>query len=86
MNARFNSGAYADQAVFLEGSDGHTGWANRALLRRAGVTRDFLAHLSASERAYYGVGANGEPNGFAVDVGLEKISAVILRPFERAID
>ncbi len=77
LNARFNSGAYADQAVFLEGSDGHTGWSNRALLRRAGITRDFLAHLSSSERAYYGVGADGEPNGFGVDAGLEKIQAAI---------
>ena len=36
LNALFNSGAYADQALLLAGSDGHTGWANRALLRQAG--------------------------------------------------
>ena len=77
LNARFNRGVYAEQAVFLEGSDGHTGWSNRALLRRAGVTRDFLAHLSLSERAYYGVDANGDPNGFGVDAGLEKVQAAI---------
>jgi predicted amidohydrolase YtcJ len=77
LNARFNSGDYANQPVFLEGSDGHTGWANQALLRRAGVTRDFLAHLSASERAYYGVGTDGEPNGFGVDAGIDKIKSVI---------
>jgi predicted amidohydrolase YtcJ len=80
LNARFNSGAYADQALLLAGSDGHTGWGNRALLRRAGVTRDFLSHLSSSERAYYGVASNGEPNGFAVDAGLDKIEAVVPAP------
>ena len=80
LNARFNSGAYADQALLLAGSDGHTGWANRALLRRAGVTKDFLSHLSPSERAYYGVGADGEPNGFAVDAGLDKIQEFVPAP------
>jgi predicted amidohydrolase YtcJ len=77
LNARFNSGGYADLPVFLAGSDGHTGWANRALLRRARVTREFLSGLSPEERAYYGVEPTGDPNGFAVDVGREKIEAVI---------
>ncbi len=80
LNARFSSGAYADVPVFLRGSDGHTGWANRALLRRAGVTKDFLSHLSQAERAYYGIDPTGEPNGFTVDVGREKIEAVIPEP------
>jgi len=80
LNARFNNGAYADQPVFLAGSDGHTGWANRALLRRAGVTKAFVGRLSPPERAYYGVGSDGEPNGFAVDTGLDKIQAVVPAP------
>ncbi len=77
LNARFSSGAYADVPVFLSGMDGHTGWANRVLLRRAGVTKDFLSRLSQSERAYYGVDSTGDSNGFAVDAGLDKIEAVI---------
>lgn len=80
LNARFNGGAFAGQAVFLKGSDGHTGWANQVLLARAGVTRDFLSHLSSSERAYYGVRPDGEPNGFAVDAGLDKIEAAVPAP------
>ncbi|MBZ5612844.1 MAG: amidohydrolase [Acidobacteriia bacterium] len=80
LNARFSSGVYAEVPVFLGGMDGHTGWANRALLRRAGVTKDFLSRLSPSERAYYGVDATGEANGFAVDVGRDKIEAVIPPP------
>ncbi len=80
LNVRFSGGAYADVPVFLGGMDGHTGWANRALLTRAGVTKDFLSRLSQSERAYYGVSPTGEPNGFAVDAGREKIEAVIPPP------
>ena len=77
LNARFNSGDFAGVPVYLAGSDGHTAWANHLLLQRAGVTKDYLAHLSAEDRAYYGVGANGEPNGFAVDRGADKIEAAI---------
>lgn len=80
LNARFNSGDFAALPVFLAGSDGHTGWGNRPLLRRAGITKDFLAKLTAAERAYYGIGKDGEPNGFAVDAGREKLDAAVPRP------
>jgi predicted amidohydrolase YtcJ len=73
LNAQFSAGAYANQPVYLEGMDGHTGWANSALRIRAGVTKDFVSHLSQADRKYYGVGSDMEPNGFAVDRGLEKI-------------
>jgi predicted amidohydrolase YtcJ len=80
LNARFDSGIYAQQPVFLEGMDGHTGWANRALLNKAGVTKEFVSHLSDLERSYYGVGRDLEPNGFAVDSGLSKIRTVVPAP------
>ena len=80
LNARFNSGVYAQQPVFLAGMDGHTGWANRPLLRKSGVTREFLSHLSDLERSYYGVGQDLEPNGFAVDAGLDKIQTLLPPP------
>ena len=80
LNARLGSGVYADVPVFLSGMDGHTGWANRTLLRRAGITKAFLSHLSPAERAYYGIGPSGDSNGFAVDAGLHKIEAVIPPP------
>lgn len=80
LNARFNSGVYAQQPVFLAGMDGHTGWANGPLLRKSGVTREFLSHLSDLERSYYGVGQDLEPNGFAVDAGLDKIQTLVPQP------
>src|SRR5271166_2423481 len=54
LNADFSTGAYAKQSVLLRGMDGHTAWANRALLERAGITAEFLKKLSADERSYYG--------------------------------
>jgi len=80
LNARFSAGAYENQPIFLHGMDGHTGWANRALRLRAGVTRDFISHLSEADRKYYGVGPDMEPNGFGVDKGLAKIEAVMPKP------
>ena len=80
LNDRFSGGAYANIPVFLRGSDGHTGWGNRALLLKAGITKDFLSRLSADDRAHYGIDANGEPNGFAVDAGESKIEDAIPPP------
>ena len=80
LNVKFNAGSYENQAVFLRGMDGHTGWANRALLKRAGISRDFLKKLSEGQRSYYGVGKDFEPNGFVVDAGMEKIMPLLPKP------
>jgi predicted amidohydrolase YtcJ len=80
LNADFSGGGYAKQSVLLRGMDGHTAWANRALLQRAGITRDFLQTLSAGERSYYGTDKNGQPNGFLVDAGMEKVEALLPPP------
>jgi predicted amidohydrolase YtcJ len=77
LNADFSTGAYEKQSVLLRGMDGHTAWANRALLQRAGITSDFLKKLTAQERGYYGVGKDMQPNGFLVDEGMEKIEPLL---------
>src|SRR5271170_1033108 len=77
LNAEFSTGAYENQGVILRGMDGHTAWANRVLLQRAGVTTEFLQKLSAGERGYYGVDKDGQPNGFLVDAGMEKIEPLL---------
>jgi predicted amidohydrolase YtcJ len=77
LNAEFSAGAYEKQSVLLRGMDGHTSWANRALLQRAGITASFLKTLSAAERSYYGVDKDMKPNGFLVDAGEEKIEALL---------
>jgi predicted amidohydrolase YtcJ len=82
LNAEFSAGAYAKRSVILRGMDGHTAWANRALLQRAGITADFLKKLPAGERSYYGVNNDKElqPNGFLVDAGMEKIEPLLPAP------
>jgi predicted amidohydrolase YtcJ len=77
LNAEFSTGVYEKQSVLLRGMDGHTSWANHALLQRAGITADFLKKLSAGERSYYGVDKDMEPNGFLVDAGTEKIEPLL---------
>ena len=80
LNQDFSSGAYQNQSVLLHGMDGHTAWANRALLQRAGITAEFLKGLTRDQRAYYGIDKSGEPNGFLVDAGLEKIEPLLPKP------
>jgi predicted amidohydrolase YtcJ len=80
LNADFSAGDYEKQSVLLRGMDGHTAWANRALLQRAGITADFLKKLSPAERGYYGIDKNGRPNGFLVDAGTEKIEPLLPKP------
>ena len=77
LNADFSTGVYEKQSVLLRGMDGHTAWANRALLERAGITTDFLKKLSAEQRSYYGVDKDMRPNGFLVDAGTEKIEPLL---------
>jgi len=77
LNAKFSRGEFADMPIYLTGSDGHTAWGNRAFFKRAGVSKDSLAKLPAAERAYYGIDKNGDPNGFAVDAGREKIQRAL---------
>ena len=80
LNADFSTATYAKQAVLLRGMDGHTAWANRVLLQRAGITADFLKGLSPDARSYYGISKNGQPNGFLVDAGMDKIEPFVPQP------
>ncbi|MEQ9098517.1 MAG: amidohydrolase [Imperialibacter sp.] len=73
----FNSGEFKDQPVFLRGSDWHTAWANKAMLRRAGVTKAYLASLTGDDKKYFGVAADGESNGFVSEDGQHKIEEVL---------
>ena len=85
LNSAFSHGDYEKQAVLLRGMDGHTSWANRALLQRAGVTADYLKGLTAGQRSYYGVDKDGQPNGFLVDAGFEKIAPLVPKPTDERL-
>jgi hypothetical protein len=77
LNDVFNAGGYADQPLLLEGMDGHTAWANKALLKRAGINKQLIQGLDVVGRGYYGFGTDFEPNGFLVDTGVDKVNEVV---------
>ncbi|MDH4582051.1 amidohydrolase [Pseudomonas sp. BN415] len=73
----FNNGEWAKVPVVFSGSDHHTGWANQAMLDRAGIDAKLAASLPEAERGTLGVSKDGQPNGFAVDAGWDRLAAVI---------
>ncbi len=77
LNARFNAAEFAAQPVFLGGMDGHTGWSNQALRKKAGLDKSFISRLTESERKYYGYDPDFTPNGFGVDAGLRIVEKQI---------
>jgi predicted amidohydrolase YtcJ len=80
LNQRFNEGPYKNQPVLLEGMDGHTAWANKVLLKRAGINKQLIGGLDAVGRGYYGFRPDFEPNGFLVDAGVDKVREVVPKP------
>ena len=80
LNERFNSGSYAEQPVLLHGMDGHTAWANKAMLKRAQIDKKLITSLDEVGRGYYGFAPDFEPNGFLVDAGVDKASALVPKP------
>ncbi|BAN47600.1 amidohydrolase [Metapseudomonas resinovorans] len=73
----FNQGEWAKVPVVFSGSDHHTGWANQAMLDRAGIDAKLIKGLPEAERGTLGVSKDGQPNGFAVDAGWDRLVAVI---------
>jgi len=73
----FNNDEFAQQPVWLRGSDGHTSWANAATLQRAGITKEYIQSLSPEDLKYFGHDVNNVPNGFISESGQRKIDAVL---------
>jgi len=73
LDKAFNAPPYDKTAVVLSGSDGHTGWANKAMLARAGISKESIAALSEDARKFYTLDADQNPNGFLADAGWDKV-------------
>ena len=69
----FNHGRWAKQPVVLEGIDGHTGWANQAMLERVGINAAMIKTLSAKEAGYIGQEKDGTPNGYLAEAGWDRV-------------
>ncbi|MDH4562507.1 amidohydrolase [Pseudomonas sp. BN411] len=77
LGSIFNNGEWAKVPVVFMGSDHHTGWANQAMLDRAGVNAALVASLPEAERGTVGTSKDGKPNGFVVDAGWDRIAAAM---------
>jgi len=60
----FNQGRWADQPLVLNGIDGHTGWANNAMLKRLNIDAARVKGMSEQDRSYVGHEADFTPNGY----------------------
>lgn len=77
LHKAFSNGDFANQPVLLRGSDGHTAWANKALMKIAGIDRAFIKSLPPSTKGYFNIDKDDEPNGFFADSGFFKVNAVL---------
>ncbi len=71
---QFNQDEFITQPVVLRGSDGHTSWANNAMMKLANLNKKFIQSLPADDKIYYGTTKDGEPNGFVSEKGFRTIS------------
>ena len=60
----FNQGRWADQPLVLNGIDGHTRWANNAMLKRLKIDAARVKGMSEQDRSYVGHEADFTPNGY----------------------
>ncbi|WP_336517224.1 amidohydrolase [Pollutibacter soli] len=77
LQKNFNTKEFSSQAVYLEGSDGHTAWVNRVMLEKAGINKSYIDNLPSSIQKYYDREKDGEPTGFVTDSGLHKLEAAL---------
>jgi len=85
LNQDFSTGAYEKECLIFRGMDGHTAWANHAMLQRAGITADYLKTLDADHRSYFGYDKDMQPNGFLVDAGQHKVDHLMPPPTDAEI-
>ena len=76
----FNQGRWADQPLVLSGIDGHTGWANNAMLKRVKVDAALIKGLPENERAYVGHEADFTPTGYFAESRWDQIRTAVPAP------
>jgi predicted amidohydrolase YtcJ len=80
LEQRFNQGEWANTPILFLGWDLHTGWANQAMLQRAGVDAERVKVLKDEAQDTIGHHDDGRPNGFLVDAGLYPVQALLPPP------
>lgn len=76
----FNHGEWADTPIAFIGWDYHTGWANKAMLKRAGIDAERVRSLKGEALATIGHHEDSTPNGFVADAGLSAVMTQLPSP------
>ncbi|MBP8186024.1 MAG: amidohydrolase family protein, partial [Pseudomonas sp.] len=76
----FNQGRWSNQPVVLNGIDGHTGWANNAMLQRLQIDAALVKSLSEKERGYIGHTADFTPTGYLAENGWDRVRSQLPEP------
>ena len=80
LGKRFNQGRWADKPLVLNGIDGHTGWANNAMLKRIGIDATTVKNLPTKERGYIGHEADFTPTGFVAESMWDQVRGQVPPP------
>lgn len=81
----FNQGRWAEQPLVLDGIDGHTGWANQAMLARLKIDAALVEGLPEKERNYIGHGADFTPSGYLAENGWDRVRSQLPEPDEAVL-
>lgn len=76
----FNHGEWADTPIAFIGWDYHTGWANKAMLKRADIDAERVRSLKGEALATIGHHEDSTPNGFVADAGLSAVMTQLPSP------
>jgi predicted amidohydrolase YtcJ len=85
LGKRFNQGRWADQPVVLSGIDGHTGWANNAMLKRLKIDAAQVKSLSEKERSFVGHEADFTPTGYFAESRWDRVRSQLPAPGEEVM-
>ncbi|KJH73978.1 amidohydrolase [Pseudomonas sp. ES3-33] len=85
LGQRFNQGRWADQPLVLSGIDGHTGWANNAMLKRLKIDAALVKSLSESERSYVGHEKDFTPTGYFAESRWDLVRSQIPPPSQQVM-
>ena len=80
LGQRFNQGRWLEQPVVLSGIDGHTGWANNAMLKRLKIDAALVKGLSEQDRSFVGHDADFTPNGYFAESRWDQVRSQIPAP------
>ncbi|HAT1621116.1 TPA: amidohydrolase [Raoultella planticola] len=77
LDSVFNSAQYKNTPVVLAGADAHTGWANQAMLRKAGMTDLELEKADSAIKAGTVLTPDGKATGFVTEGAWDHVLGAI---------